>query len=664
MFEEDVRSLGIGGNVIFHPDHDEVHLRALDLTVGKTQWALPQGQEVTARYSDNSVTLDNFTLERGGQRLTAAGTVAIGAGSANLVNDLVVRFDNVQVQDINELLLGNHPVTGVLNASAEIRGTRNDPVVASEFAVTGGTIEGVQFNSLAGEANYSGRTVDVDARLEQSAQAVLTVAGTVPIPNGPGSTMRTQEIDLAVKSTPIDLALLQPATTQVTKLTGQFTADVHVGGTLESPDVSGLVETTNGGFTVVPTGVTYSNALARLMLEGDRVLVDRFEITDDDDDRLVAIGAFGLEGHRVGEMNMQISATQFKVLENEFGHVEVETDLRITGDATKPVVTGEVRTEAGRVEVDQILDQIGRSPYRTAATVATEAPAAGGAAPSVNATAAPIASGDNPNVGLYDAASFDVRVELPDDLVLRGRDMHAGFSRIGLGDMNITVGGELQIRKAPAGEPDLIGTVSVVRGYYDFQGRRFEVLRDSQIRFQGSRPIDPALQVDAQREISGVTAIVNIRGTARQPMVRLSSQPPLDEADVLSLIIFNQPINQLGEGERLTLAERAGNLAVGYLASPLANSIADALDLDIFEIRATGNESGRPSIALGEQIGSRLFVSFRQEFGSQDYSQLSLEYRINELLRLVSTVTQGSARSHRTQRIDTTGVDLIYTISY
>ena len=257
-----------------------------------------------------------------------------------------------------------------------------------------------------------------------------------------------------------------------------------------------------------------------------------------------------------------------------------------------------------------------------------------------------------------------MRLSLPDDLVLRGRDMHASFSRIGMGDMNITVGGDLQIRKAPGGEPDLVGTVTVVRGFYDFQGRRFEVLRDSQIRFQGIRPVDPALQVDAQRVISGVTAIVNIRGTARQPQVRLSSQPPLDEADVLSLIVFNQPINQLGQGERLNLAERAGGLAVGYLASPLANSIADALNLDIFEIRPTGEESGRPSIAVGQQFGSRLFVSFRQEFGSEDFSLLSFEYRLNDLLRLVSTVTQGSQRSHRLQRLDTTGVDLIYTISY
>ena len=542
-----------------------------------------------------------------------------------------------------------------------IQGTRNDPVLDSDFSVTQGTVEGVKFNGLTGKAHYAGRAVDLDARLEQSPAAVLTAVGTVPVPNGPGATARTAEFDLAVKSTPIDLALLQPATTQVTNLAGQFSADVRVRGSLESPRVNGLVETTNGGFSVVATGVTYTNAIARLLFEGDRLLVDRFELTDDGKDRLVALGELGIEQRSISEVNLQISTSKFKVMANAFGNMEINSDLRVTGEVTAPTVTGEIATEPGRLEVDQILEQLARSPYRTESTVATttETPTDPLTTPGPG-----LEAGDNPQVGAYDNATIDVRLRLPDDLLLRGRDMHASFSRIGLGDMNITVGGELQIRKVPAGQPDVIGTVTVVRGYYDFQGRRFDVLRDSQIRFQGTRPVDPALQVDAQRIISGVTAMVNIRGTARQPQVRLSSQPPLDEADVLSLIVFNEPINQLGGGERLNLAERAGGLAVGYLATPLANSIARTLDLDLFEIRATGGETGQPSIAVGQQLGSRLFVSFRQEFGSDDFAQLSLEYRINELLRVVSTVTQGNQRSHRTQRIDRTGLDLIYTLSY
>ncbi len=653
LLEEERRSVGFGGNAVFHPDHNEIHVRALDLTVGETAWALAPGQEATARYTDDSVTIDNFVLERGSQQLSARGTVAIGSGSANLANDLTLRLNNVQVQDINELLLGSRSLAGLINAHADIGGTRNDPVVQSTFSVTGGSVDGVSFNSLTGKAAYSGRAVDLDAHLEQTPQAVLTAVGIVPLPNGPGATTRATEFDLTLESTPIDLALLQPATNLISQLSGQFQANVHVGGTLEAPRLDGLVQTENAGFTVATTGVTYSNAIARLVLEDDRLIVDRFELSDDDQDRLVAIGELGIVRRAVGEMNMQISASQFKVLDNDVGSIEIETDLRVTGDAAKPNISGEVVTEAGRVEVDRILEVLGRNPYSTAATVATS-----------DAAGEPAAAAPAQNLGLYDASTVDVRLVLPDDLVLRGRNMHASFSRIGLGDMNITVGGDVRIRKAPGGVPDTVGTVSVVRGFYDFQGRRFEVLRDSQIRFQGTRPIDPTLQVDAQREISGVTAIVNIRGTARQPQVRLSSNPPLDEADVLSLIVFNQPINQLGEGERLNLAERAGGLAVGYLATPLANSIADALDLDVFEIRASGSDTGSNYVGLGQQIGSRLFVSFRQEFGAEELSQLSLEYRINELLRIVSKVSEGYQRSHRSQRIDPTSLDLIYTISY
>jgi autotransporter translocation and assembly factor TamB len=677
LFEEQTRSLGVGGNVLFHPDHNELHFLGFDLAVGQTRWALPPGREAIVQYTSESVTVKNFVLQRpspnppasptagspqgtaGVQTLTVEGTAAIGSGSADLANNLNVRLDNVQVRDINELMLGQRTITGVLNANADIRGTRNDPRVAATFDLAAGSVEGVNFNSLTGKASYFGRAVDVDARLEQTTAAVLTAVGTAPVPSGPGSTTRTNEFSLDVKSTPVDIGLFQAATTQLTKMTGQVQANVHVGGTIEAPRLNGLVEAMNAAFTVKDTSVSYSNALARLNFEGDHLFVERFQVSDEDGDDLVAIGDLGIAQRSLGAMNVQVSAHQFKVLDNQLGHVEIDSDIRITGDAAKPQITGELSSPNARLEVDRLLEELTRNPYSTEATLATttETPdtVAVGQAPKPAIAAKP---------SLYDAATVNLHVRLPDDLVLRGRDMQASFSRIGLGDMNITVGGDLNVRKDPSAEPEIIGTVSVVRGFYEFQGRRFDVLRDSQIRFLGNKPVDPALQVSAQRIISGVTAIVNIRGTVREPSVTLGSTPPMDEADVLSLIVFNQPINQLGEAERLNLVERAGTLAAGYLTTPLANSIAQALDLDMVEIRASGGINGQPSVALGQQFGSRLFVSFKQEFGSYDRSEISFEYRINELLRLVSTVAQGAQQTHRTQRVDTTGTDLIFVISY
>ena len=86
-----------------------------------------------------------------------------------------------------------------------------------------------------------------------------------------------------------------------------------------------------------------------------------------------------------------------------------------------------------------------------------------------------------------------------------------------------------------------------------------------------------------------------MRGSFKQPEIILSSVPPLDQADILSLIVFNQPINQLGAGEQLSLAQRAQALATGAVANQLARSIGNALNLDIFEITTRPTAAPPPS---------------------------------------------------------------------
>jgi autotransporter translocation and assembly factor TamB len=68
-----------------------------------------------------------------------------------------------------------------------------------------------------------------------------------------------------------------------------------------------------------------------------------------------------------------------------------------------------------------------------------------------------------------------------------------------MGNVNITLGGALTLAKDP-GLPPLAGEVEVVRGTYEFQGRRFNILPDSTLRFRGSEFLDPALDVSAERK--------------------------------------------------------------------------------------------------------------------------------------------------------------------
>jgi translocation and assembly module TamB len=205
-----------------------------------------------------------------------------------------------------------------------------------------------------------------------------------------------------------------------------------------------------------------------------------------------------------------------------------------------------------------------------------------------------------------------------------------------------------------------------VRGTYDFQGRRFQVLRDGTIMFRGESPIDPALNVAAERVISGIVAHVNVGGTMRSPDLTLSSQPPLDQADILSLIVFNQPVNRLGQGQATNLGERAAALAGGVVTAPLANTLGRALNVDVFELDTSGDEGEGPSVTIGDQVGERLFVRFRQLFGPRDVSEFQLEYQLAQWLRLQGSFAEGQTSANRslTRRVERGGIDLVVYFSY
>jgi translocation and assembly module TamB len=391
-----------------------------------------------------------------------------------------------------------------------------------------------------------------------------------------------------------------------------------------------------------------------------------------------------------GAVNISIDSDDFKIVDNELGNVHVETHLRLTGEVRKPRLEGDVRTDAARLEVDKILllfanpyseealpdvvsaeqtartdkgaDQATRDAFQKGREVLADK------APQQNATAEQVA----PKTGIFSATELNVRFVAPDNLVLRGNNLRpGGATAASVGAVNITVGADVNVTKNVDGPVILRGTADTVRGFYEFQGRRFTVQRDGALRFRGEPSINPSIDVTAERLIpnTGVTARVHVTGTSRAPQIALSSDPPLDEADILSLIVFNRNINDLGTGERASLAETAGGIASGFVAQSLGKSIGKALDVDLFEITASDPQTGETAggVTVGKQVSDKAFVRFRQQFGQRSFTEFMMEYQLARFLRLeTSLAPESSAVANRlTQhRVERAGVDLIFFFSY
>ncbi len=694
--KEKTRELDAAGKVIFHPDHQEVHLPTLAARTQGVEWRTAPGSEATVKYARERVEFENVRLVSADQSLDVNGTLALGSGAPTGAID--VKATNVDLKQLETLTLQNRGLSGRVNADATIAGSTTAPDIKGKVQITNGAFLNYQYQSLSADIDYKGTRVGLDATLQQSATEFITAKGSVPttlfkasrssehVEPTPGDT-----IDLQVKSSAISLGLIQGFTSQITNVTGTLEADVHVTGSGEDPHAEGFVDIKNGAFGVPAASETFTGLTTRIELAPEVVKVPAFELLDRHGEKLRIAGELAVHQRQLGAVNVSIDSDNFEVINNELGDVQLQTALKVTGELRRPQLVGDVRLDAARVEVDKVLELF-YSPYsqeglpdvisaerdaeasgsaeeatRSALSKAGESAAPPGAKEKAAAEEQQAGAPSGPAAAL----AMDVHLVAPDNLVLRGKSLRPGGpTGTALGDINITVGGDLHVNKRPNGPITLVGTVNTVRGTYDFQGRRFDLARDGTIRFIGTPTINPLLDISATRKIpdTGVEARIHITGTPKAPQLELTSNPPLEESDILALIVFNRPVNELGTGERSSLAATAGGIATGFIAAPLGESIGKALDLDLFEISTT-TENGDlgAAITLGQQVNQRTFLKIYQQFGTRTATQFQLEYQIARFLRAAANVspeTTGAANRINERRIERAGIDLIFFFSY
>jgi autotransporter translocation and assembly factor TamB len=640
------RTITATGDLALLEGGREVTISRASLTAGPATWALSNTEPVKVRYQNGLLTLPQYvTLENNGQQISAEGTLAL---TDDTTGTLDVVISGVNLTELGAMVLSKRQLAGTITGDARISGSASTRDIVGNVKILAGIVDGYAFQSLDTLVNYRDGRAQVDAILVQSPTSQLQATASIPFSLSKG-VLTDQPLTADITSAGIDLAVLEAANVGLVGAAGLLVVDVHLTGTGENPQASGTVRVQQGDFTLAATGAHYANVSVDATLQGQALQLTRLLLHDDDGDVLQGTGRVQLVNRAVRDIEFVVTGNDFTVLDNELGHVSVDTTLNVFGTIRAPKVAGLVRVHSARLEVDQLVERFGSSPYTP------ETRPNGGAAP------APAAD-EEPLVPL----GMNLTIQVPDNLILRGNDIRTNTSAVALGDVNLTAGGDFTLVREGSAPPVLIGTITTVRGTYDFQGRRFQVLRDGMITFRGDTPPDPALNVAAERVISGIVARVNVGGTMREPTLTLSSDPPLDQTDILSLIVFNQPANRLGQGQATNLGERAASIAGGFVAAPLANTLGRALNVDIFEVDPSGEEGGGPSVTIGQQVGERLFLRFRQMFGTRDASEFQLEYQLTDFLRLQGSIAEGQTSANRslTRRVERGGIDLVVYFSY
>jgi autotransporter translocation and assembly factor TamB len=594
------------------PAANRVQVRTLRLDLGDTTWRNEGTPSLIQR--GPRVTVEQLVLRspHGMLRVDGEG----GSAGAEDVRCTVSGLDLAALTGGGEPKLG-----GRLSGDAHVGGTAAALALTAHLAVEAPQVDQIRYETLRLDVQTGAAGATVGARLVQAPGRQLALDATVPLRVSLAPWRLATQGGLAgsLRAEAIDVAFLDPFVPQVSKLSGTLDADLALGGTASAPELRGPVALAAGKAYVIPLGLTYDPIELRARVAGAGVTIEQLRIAS----RGGTLSGGGTAEIAGGDttVDARFELARFPLFDNEFGDGAASGWIWLSGNAAAPSVEGALETAGLVLRIPESLPGAVHPPDPTIMVVGPDAPAAAATGAPLRPTSAdaPAVADESrapalPAPSIYERAAIKIQLDVPRDAWIRRSDA------------NIELRGWMTVWKKPAEEIHLAGEIDAVRGWYSFQGKTF-TLEEGRVTFTGTG-FDPLLHLVATHTAGDYTVRVVVGGTITKPSLTLESDPALEQADILSVLLFGRPANQLSRNESTGLREQALGIAGNYVASELRQSVADALGVD--DLRFQGGDSGLSDakVSLGKYVAKDVFVSLAHRFGRQSVEEVRIEYRI------------------------------------
>ncbi len=385
-------------------------------------------------------------------------------------------------------------------------------------------------------------------------------------------------------------------------LGGRVRAQGTLSGTLADPQAVGDLTVTDGRFDDGPTGLTLRNLDLSANLARGAVDIVQASAVDGNGGSVKAGGRISLM--RNGDSSLRVDLSNFRLIDNQ------QATASATGQATiarggdgKVKLSGDLRID--RADVSPILPA-------PSGVVLMEVVEKNRPARLIAAEATTPARAGGPSWAL------DVKLQAPGKVFLRGRGLDVELSL----DSRVT---------GTTAAPQLSGLARVVRGDYEFAGKRFD-FDESSVVYLSTRPDAIRLELSATREDPSLTAVVRIRGTAAKPEIVLTSTPTLPNDEVLSQVLFGRSASQLSALEAAQLASALSAMAGGGGLDVIGNLRAFAR-LDRLSIGGGDAQAGM-TVSGGKYLTDDVYLELTG--GGREGPSAQVEWRIRRTLSILS----------------------------
>ncbi len=452
-------------------------------------------------------------------------------------------------------------------------------------------------------------------------------------------------IDLTVNASKFDLAGFSGLVSTVRIIGGTLDAQASIQGTIGVPKVQGKLEWSQGTLALLGYG-EYQQI--HLLLEGTEQQVQLRELKARSGSGQATVSA---EAHRAGSsltLTGKVSLDKFPIISDD----QLVATLSLASTLEGEISTGLVNVR--RLQIPQAHVELPDTKRRDlqALTLPDDIVLVRNGEPldkeRFQRAAAALAG---QTTGSQKKASpgsstrqFVATVDAPRNVWIKGNDI------------NIEIGLSDGFRVEYAQTPLVFGEVKLLQGRADVLGRRFDVQKDSTVRFTGP-PTTPTLDVTAlyNNEREQVKIFVNVRGEGSNLSIKTNSDPPLTETEIFTMIATGHRTLRTNSGASTSGSSVAVSALGSLAANQLKNLLVAKLPLDVLSIEAGESGLAGTKLEAGTYVTDRIYIGYtarinaRPDLG-QNANEVRLDYQIAP--RWYLEATYGDAKAG--------GADLIW----
>ncbi|MBV8844703.1 MAG: translocation/assembly module TamB [Bryobacterales bacterium] len=344
--------------------------------------------------------------------------------------------------------------------------------------------------------------VDVNSREARvrSAQFIardtdIQATGAIPFAAGAGA-------DLALRGS-INLIVLQLLNPNLLA-TGNATVQASLRGSLSDPMLNGRMELKGASLYLsdFPTGVDNANGV--VLFDRNRATIE--SLTAQAGGGTIAFTGFLGFGQEL-IYRLQADAKQVRVRYPEDLSDTFSAQLALNGTSNASTLSGTLTIDRTVINPRADLGQLLAAAVGPSPTSADNA----------------YLRGLQFNVHIESSAGFQLETSLAQDV-----------------EANV----DLRLRGTPA-RPILLGSIGVDQGDIQVFGSKYTVDR-GEIRFLNPVKLEPTLDVQLETKARGIAVTVSFTGTMQRMNVSYSSDPPLQQSEIIALLAVGRDPNSLG----------------------------------------------------------------------------------------------------------------------